>query len=167
MRRLLEQAGPADAEALAALSQLVAADLTTRHGKGPWSSCRTVKAVLLAMKRSTVFVARRRNEIVGTVSLGTRKPWAIDPRYFTPCARPLYLTVMAIAPPFQGQGLGRRCLREIQELGHRWKADSIRLDAFDAPTGAGGFYQKSGFREVGRVIYRGTPLRYYEFLLQG
>ena len=45
------------------------------------------------------------------------------------------------------------------------KADAIRLDAYDAPAGAGGFYVKCGFHEVGRVIYRDNPLIYYELLL--
>jgi hypothetical protein len=44
-------------------------------------------------------------------------------------------------------------------------ADAVRLDAYDAPAGAGGFYEKCGFLEVGRVIYRETPLIYYELLL--
>lgn len=30
---------------------------------------------------------------------------------------------------------------------------------------AGGFYQKCGFREVGRVTYRNVPLIYFEMLL--
>jgi hypothetical protein len=46
-----------------------------------------------------------------------------------------------------------------------WPADAIRLDAYDAPAGAGGFYATCGYTEVGRVRYRGTPLIYYELLL--
>jgi len=39
------------------------------------------------------------------------------------------------------------------------------LDAYDAQAGAGEFYRKCGFEEVGRVIYRGTPLIYFQLLL--
>jgi len=39
------------------------------------------------------------------------------------------------------------------------------LDAYDTAAGAGEFYRKCGFEEVGRVIYRGTPLIYYQMLL--
>ena len=46
-----------------------------------------------------------------------------------------------------------------------WPADAIRLDAYDAPAGAGDFYAKCGFREVGRATYRGVPLVYFELLL--
>ncbi len=56
------------------------------------------------------------------------------------------------------------------ELGYwiaaaEWPADSIRLDAYDADAGAGWFYAKCGFQERGRVVYKGDPLVYYEFLL--
>ena len=46
-----------------------------------------------------------------------------------------------------------------------WPADAIRLDAYDHAAGAGPFYAKCGFRERGRVVYRGNPLAYYELLL--
>ena len=43
--------------------------------------------------------------------------------------------------------------------------DAIRLDAFDAKAGAGGFYAKCGYTEVGRTSYRNAPLIYYQLLL--
>jgi hypothetical protein len=46
-----------------------------------------------------------------------------------------------------------------------WPADAVRLDAYQGPAGAGGFYERCGFREVGRAAYRGTPLIYFELLL--
>jgi len=65
----------------------------------------------------------------------------------------------------QGKGVGRRLLDEAKSLAKDWPSDAIRLDAYDAEAGAGGFYAKCGFREVGRVIYRKTPLVYFELLL--
>jgi GNAT superfamily N-acetyltransferase len=102
---------------------------------------------------------------VGTLSLGTRKPWAIAPEHFTPVTRVLYLRDMAVAPAAQGQGVGRRLLAEAERLARAWPADAIRLDAYDAAAGAGEFYAKYGFKEVARVVYRGTPLIYFELLL--
>jgi hypothetical protein len=46
-----------------------------------------------------------------------------------------------------------------------WPSQAIRLDAYDATAGAGRFYLKCGFREVGRVTYRKVPLIYFELLL--
>ena len=38
-------------------------------------------------------------------------------------------------------------------------------DVYDADAGAGSFYAKCGFREVGRAKYRNTRLIYFELLL--
>ena len=66
---------------------------------------------------------------------------------------------------FQGQGIGRRCLEQAKSVASAVEAEAIRLDAYEGPAGAGGFYAKCGFRERGRVSYRATRLIYYEMLL--
>jgi len=48
-----------------------------------------------------------------------------------------------------------------------WPAEAIRVDAYDGPSGGGPFYARCGFTEVGRTIYRGVPLVYFEMLLKG
>jgi GNAT superfamily N-acetyltransferase len=161
----LEPATPADAALLAALHTAVAVHLTDVHGQGPWSSRASEKGVLYAMRNSRVLVARLDGEIVGTLHLTTKKPWAIDKRYFTDCARPLYLISMAVTPAKQRQGIGRQCLQEIKQIAKTWPADVIRLDAYDAKAGAGPFYARCGWTETGRASYRGAPLIYYELLL--
>jgi GNAT superfamily N-acetyltransferase len=154
-----------DAAALAVLYTAVAEELTRLHGRGRWSTKTSEKGALHAMRTSTVFVARERTEIVATLRLTTKKPWAIDTSYFSPCAAPLYLLGMAVTPSRQRQGLGRKCLDHAKERAQRWPADALRLDAFDAAAGAGGFYARCGWSEVGRTLYRNAPLIYYEFLL--
>ena len=161
----LEIARTEDAPAISSLRIAVAETLTLRYGKGPWSSSGTEKGVLYAMRISSVYVARKRNKLVATLTLSTRKPWAIDRKYFTACNRPLYLTAMAVAPELQHQGIGRLCVEEAAKLVKQWPGDAIFLDAYDAEAGAGGFYRKCGFREVGRVAYRNVPLVYFEMLM--
>ena len=46
---------------------------------------------------------------------------------------------MAVIPARQREGLGRRCLEEAMRTSRDWPADAVRLDAFDAEGGAGGF----------------------------
>ena len=153
-----------DAETLAAVHTAVAEHLTGLHGHGPWSSKTSEKGVLYAMRTSQVFVARQGTEIVGTLRLATKKPWAIDTSYFAKCDRPLYLVGMAVTPARQRRGIGKRCFEEAKQIARAWPADAIRLDAYDADAGAGGFYASCGCTEVGRVTYRNSPLIYYEFL---
>src|SRR5580658_939286 len=155
----------ADAPVLAALHCAVAEDLTKRYGRGPWSWRTTEKGVLLAMRRSLVLVARRGKIIVGTLHLPAKKPWAIDVSYFTPVEKAIYLIGMAVLPVMQGQGIGRQLIKEAVKQVRVWPADAIRLDAFDTEAGAGAFYAKCGFREVGRVVYRKAPLIYFEMVL--
>lgn len=161
----LHLATPDDAPAIARLRAAVSEYLTTRYGKGHWSSKGTERGALFQLRTSHVFVARDESGVMATLILATKKPWAIDRSYFTDCETPLYLTDMAVAPELQHQGLGRLCLAEAQRIGREWPAHAIRLDAYDADAGAGAFYRKCGFREVGRVTYRKTPLIYFEMLL--
>jgi GNAT superfamily N-acetyltransferase len=114
------------------------------------------------MRQSRVIVAVVADATVGVVRLATKKPWAIDVSYFTPCRRPVYLTDMAVWPEVQRHGIGRQLLGEASRVARAWNGDALRLDAYDAEAGAGGFYARCGFEHRGRVTYRGTPLVYYE-----
>ncbi len=68
------------------------------------------------IKASTVLVARDRESIVGTLTLQTRRPWSIDPQYFTPCTKPLYLVNMAVTPERQRAGIGRALLTQALQV---------------------------------------------------
>jgi GNAT superfamily N-acetyltransferase len=161
----LVEATRADVPALVELHARVAARLTERYGRGHWSHVPTERGVLYNLRLSPIYVVRRRGGIAATLRLTSRKPWAIDVRPFTPCARPLYLVDMAVDPDRQGKGVGRSCLEAVPAIARAWPADAIRLDAYDAPAGAGGFYARCGYREVGRATYRGVSLIYFEQLV--
>ena len=124
----------------------------------------TEKGVLFAMRNSGVCCAYG-NRLIATLTLAAKKPWAIDTKYFNVSKRPLYLTAMAVSPGAQRKGVGRLCVEEVRRIAAEWPCDAIRLDAFDAEAGAGEFYRKCGFREVGRATYRGCPLFYFEMLV--
>jgi GNAT superfamily N-acetyltransferase len=147
------------------LRTAVAIQLTEAFGRGHWSAHVDQAGVRRTMDGNRVLVARTGSDIVATVTLGTRKPWAIDRAYFTPVDHALYLTDMAVAPGRQRTGLGRRVMAAATAIATAWPADAIRLDAYDAPAGAGPFYARCGFAECGRAVYRRVPLVYYELLL--
>lgn len=161
----LQPATASDVPDLVLLRGAVNRHLAREHGEGYWTPRLTEKSALLAMRGGTVYVARFRNRIIAMLTLSTRKPWAIDRKYFHPSRKPLYLTAMAIHPHHQRKGVGRRCLEEARRIATAWPADAIRLDAWDTDAGAGDFYRKCGLREVGRAVYRTTPLIYFEMLL--
>jgi ribosomal protein S18 acetylase RimI-like enzyme len=165
MRIRLQTAAADHAASIVSLRTAVAQDLTSRHGNGPWSSVSSERGVLYDMRNSTVFVVEKKDEVIATLRLCTKKPWAIDKKYFSASKKPLYLLSMAVHPSLQRQGIGRICMDEAKRIASEWPSDAIRLDAYDAVAGAGEFYRKCGFREVGRASYRDTPLIYYEMLL--
>lgn len=154
---------------LTALRVAAARVLAEQYGDGHWASEPSERAVRTSMRGARVLVVRRGARIVGTCRLSTRRPWAIDTTYFTPVDQPLYLTDMAVHPDYQRMGIGRALLDHARDVALAWPkgpVDAIRLDAYDAPAGAGGFYASYGYRETGRATYRGTPLAYYELLLR-
>jgi GNAT superfamily N-acetyltransferase len=154
----------ADLIEIARLRTAVAEDLSRQFGHGHWSSVVTVNSVRRGMRHARVLIVRADEAIAGTLRLATRKPWAIDRRHFVDVEQPLYLTDMAVAPDCQRQGIGRLLIAHAKEAARGWPAGSIRLDAYDGLAGAGPFYERCEFAEVGRVSYRGVPLKYYEWL---
>lgn len=165
MKVTLKQATAMQVTAIVKLRTATYEKLARDFGHGPWTSTVTEKGVLFNMRNGQVYVAREGRTIIGSLLLTTKKPWAIDRSYFSKSERPLYLLAMAVAPGRQRQGVGRAMLEDVKRIVKGWPGDAIRLDAYDLPGGAGEFYARCGYREMGRVIYRGAPLIYYELLL--
>jgi ribosomal protein S18 acetylase RimI-like enzyme len=165
MRLRFRDATEKDVAIIAALHNAASGSLTARFGAGHWSSLSTERGAQLSLRHARVRLGISGKQIVTVLRLATKKPWAIDVSYFTPVKRPLYLTGISVSVAHQGQGLGRLALDDARAIAEDWPADAIRLDAWDAKAGAGAFYAKSGFRECGRVVYKGDPLIYYELVL--
>jgi GNAT superfamily N-acetyltransferase len=154
-----------DVAAIASLLNATSGALTARFGEGRWSSMTSERSVELSLRHGRLRVGVIGKQIVTTLRLATKKPWAIDVAYFTPAKRPLYLTGMAVSVAHQRKGLGRSALEDARTVAAAWPADAIRLDAYDAPAGAGPFYERCGYEERGRVVYRDDALIYFELVL--
>jgi ribosomal protein S18 acetylase RimI-like enzyme len=165
MRIKLQLATRGDVSDLIALNSAVSERLRANFGEGYWVTKATEKGTLFTMRRASVYIARYRKKIIARVNLTTRKPWAIDTKYFTPCKKPLYIIGLSVDPSLQRGGVGRQCIAEAIKIAKQWPADAIRLDAWAEAAGAGEFYRKCGFKEVGRATYRIAPLIYFEMML--
>lgn len=153
-----------DAAAIAELRARAADRLTEEFGHGHWSLHATERGVQRDLAASRVIVAREDGVIVGTLTLQSKKPWAIDVTHFSACRKALYLINMAVEPRRQRQGIGRRLLAAALVEARAYPADAIRLDAYDAPAGAGDFYRACGYAPRGTKVYRGVPLLYFELM---
>lgn len=165
MRIRLDPATADDAADLTRMREAVNQRLRQDFGDGFWVGKPTERAALCDIRLCMVYIARYRGRLIASLALQWKKPWAIDRKFLTPGRRSLFLTRMAVDPKFQRQDIGRKCLDEARRIAKEQKADSICLDAFDCAAGAGRFYARCGFREIGRAAYRTIPHIYYEALL--
>jgi len=154
-----------DATDIAALRNEVNRHLLASRGGTSELGQVTDRGVLWSMREGRVYVVRRAGKIIATLTLKTKKPWSIDRSFLTRVKRPIYLIEMAVAPAFQRRGIGRAALEAATAIAERWPGDSLVLDADDSPSGAGPFYTKCGFKELGRGTFRGHKLIYFERLL--
>lgn len=153
-----------DIQALLELRLAVDADQAERFGDDRYATTISEKSVGRSLKSSRILVATRRGRIVGLASMGTKKPWAVDLKYFTPACKAVYLYNVDVSPELQRSGVGRQLIDRVKAMAKEWPVDAIRLDAYDGPSGGGPFYKKCGFKETGHTVYRGVPLVYYEFV---
>ena len=110
-------------------------------------------------------LGKSRGEIVALTRMQTKKPWAFDLKYFTSGATPVYLGDVEVSPKCQGQGLGIQLMAVVVDHARAWPVNAVRTSAYDGVAGAGAFYAKCGFREVGRVTYRTIPMIFFEMIL--
>jgi GNAT superfamily N-acetyltransferase len=154
-----------DVPELLNLKLAVDADQERRFGDDRWCTIISEQSVARNLKASRVLIAVRRRRIVGAVRMDTRKPWAIDLKYFTSVPRAVYLHDVKVEPRSQRSGVGRQLIEQVIAAARQWPVDAIRLDAYDGRSGGAPFYRKCGFTEVGRAVYRSVPLVYLEHLL--
>jgi GNAT superfamily N-acetyltransferase len=155
----------ADIPELVTLRLAVDADQERRFGRERWWTTISEKSVARGLKSSRVLVAHQQRKIIGTIRMETKKPWAIDLRYFTPVCKAVYLHDVDVAPDRQRSGIGRALVERAKTVARQWPVEAIRVDTYDGPAGAESFYRKCGFAEVGRAVYRGVPLVYLECVL--
>lgn len=154
-----------DVRAIAALRSAVAEDMTRRHGQGPWSAFVGRSLVLRQLRATKMLVARRDEEIVGTVRLMQANQALYDHHAFTPAAIALYVIGLAVAPQARAQGVGRELMESAKAAARFWPAQALWLDTYEHEAGAGRFYEKCGFRLAGSGALNGSPLSYYEWRL--
>jgi ribosomal protein S18 acetylase RimI-like enzyme len=103
-------AAEADIPAILKLRLAVDADLAQRFGKNRWSTTISEKSVTRGLRSSKILVASRHGQIVGALRMETKKPWAVDLRYFTPVRKAVYLHDVNVDPRLQRSGVGRRLI---------------------------------------------------------
>jgi GNAT superfamily N-acetyltransferase len=176
MKLTISEATANDVAEILALRLAVSSGMQERFGDHRWSPPISEGSVLRLFKGPRtrkadgatlirILVGRSRGEIVALTRIQTKKPWAFDLKYFKAGANAVYLGDVEVSPMCQGQGFGTQLMAAAVDAARAWPADAVRTSAYDGAAGAGPFYAKCGFREMGRVTYRTTPMIYFEMIL--
>lgn len=155
--------GPGRAEECLALSAACAARLTREFGKGHWSGVCTLATWKRRAADKDVMVAEDSGSAVATFMLEERKPGFVSAKKFSePRDSFLWLTNFFVDPARWREGIGRACMEEMKRLAKTKHRQWIRFDAYAAPAGAGGFYEKCGCVPIDTASPRGCPLLVFE-----
>jgi len=176
MKITIGEATQDDVPEILSLRLAVGARMQERYGDDRWAPPITEGSVRRLFKGPRIrksdgetlikiIVGRSRGEIVALSRMQTMKPWGFDPKYFDCGAKAVYLGDVEVSPKYQGQGFGSQLMAAVIEHARVWPVDAVRTSAYDGAAGAGPFYAKCGFREVGRVTYRKVPMVYFEMMI--
>lgn len=165
----IRKARLSDLKAICRVKKAAAEDLTARHGKGHWSGINLGNVVKRLVQGDTLYVAEIDSglTLVGTFTIDRVMPYFYDRKWFKKVGVNGFCTVrsMAIDPAHQKKGIGREIMKGIELLARRNRLKSIRLDAYAGPAGAGGFYEKCGYKKVHKGKFRKIELEYFEKVL--
>ncbi len=162
----LRQAGLDNLKPVRSILVAAADDLTARFGEGHWSGVRTIATLQKYAGSGTLYVIEADAIVVGTLRLTDLKIGFYRNAWFARPKDPAgYLLDMAVSPDRQHRGLGRRAMEQAERLARQGGLRAIRLDAYQGPAGAGGFYRKCGYDLVHKGEMRGVALEYFEKLL--
>ena len=119
--------------------------------------------------RKELYVYLYQQEVVGCVVMTS----VMDPEYeeitwLTPNGNSLYIHRLAVHPKYQGLGIARALMDEMEMLARQNGARSMRLDTFSQNKRNQRFYENRGYVRLGDIYLPGQsahPFHCYELVL--
>lgn len=127
--------------------------LSKEKGLSHWSDWYTKEKVEEKFEDCDVYLAYRGNELVGTISVSEKKVGyylqeSIE-MFAEPTARALYISMLAVRPSFQGQGVASDLLKSAEEIARSKGIEYIRFDCREEYSELVNFYLNRGYEKRG------------------
>jgi GNAT superfamily N-acetyltransferase len=146
----IRRATPADAGAVHALLAAAGRALAAQ-GFRNWEAPYPLDHLLRATADGALHVAHADDALVGTYMLRAAPVVAYLPSPWVDDAAPArYLNRMAVAPAWQGRGIGGRLLAHVEEQARGAGARVVRCDVLAANRRLRDFYERAGYRACGK-----------------
>jgi GNAT superfamily N-acetyltransferase len=79
--------------------------------------------------------------------------------------RAVYVSHLAVLPKFQGRGIGKWCMKTIEEMAHGWGCETVRLDAYEKYEKLLEFYDDLGYERREVISYKDLRLVCFEKII--
>lgn len=159
------------AKAIQRMRHQSSVDLTAKLGPGHWSAFSKIASVRDRLRQgdperlrhSTIYVACRGEEVLGSVVVSTYPPGFWKKRYWRdPRSGGLGVFNLVVVPEMQGQGIGRFLMAGVEQLARERRIPFVRLDAYSANPFSTAFYRHIGYEERAVIDLRGVGLILFE-----
>ncbi|MBV6623935.1 MAG: GNAT family N-acetyltransferase [Rivularia sp. (in: Bacteria)] len=132
-------------------------DLQTRFNLYYWVPPYPLEKMLKDTNKMDIYAIKLDSELVGTFTIETKMPSGYlkygNINWQNPSLAAFYIHRLAVMPFFQGKGIGTWCLHEIENLAINRNYSALRLDAVKTNQKLLKFYEKSGYKKVGEMIF--------------
>ncbi|MEM1393929.1 MAG: GNAT family N-acetyltransferase [Cyanobacteria bacterium P01_D01_bin.116] len=132
-------------------------DLQKRFNLSYWVPPYPLEKMLKDANKMYLYAIKGNCQLIGTFSIETKMPPGYlkygDINWQNPGLSAFYIHRLAVLPLFQGKGIGTWCLQQIENLAINHNHSAVRLDAVKINQKLLEFYEKSGYKRVGEIIF--------------
>lgn len=82
-----------------------------------------------------------------------------------PAQRAVYVSHLAVLPKLQGRGIGKWCMKTIEEMAHGWGCETVRLDAYEKYEKLLEFYDNLGYERREVILHNDLRLVCFEKII--
>lgn len=145
----MREAGKEDAEKIYNNLKLCAENMYNKLGLEHWIPVYSKESIEKDIEAKKVFIVEQNNKVVGNFILTEEKNslWKEN-------KNAIYLSKLAIIPEFSGNGLGKKCMKYIEEYAKRKNYEYVRFDVYEKSENTIAFYKKIGYETVGTAKTR-------------